>query len=145
MRATAARATIGQAALRPARLTGERMPGQWRGSDRHSALPTHWPAVRLAVLRRDHGTCTWLGGPDTDGRPAEYLTSHYDDQQRCTTPATDVDHISDPGDHRPQNLRSLCRGHHAYRSARQGVAARDRLAALQPRPPMRHPGLRNGC
>jgi len=118
------------------------VPDQWQGSDRRSTLPSNWPAIRRPILRRDGRRCTWLGDLDADGRPAEYMAGGYDHAQRCTEHATDVDHIGDRLDHRPQNLRSLCGRHHRHRSTLQGVVAKAQRAALRRRPEQPHPGLR---
>lgn len=95
----------------------------WTGA-RKATLPPDWPAIRRLVLERDGHRCTW---PDPD--------------ERCTAPATDVDHIGDRHDHHPDNLRSLCGPHHDQRTAAQGVAARN-AKRYRPQPP--HPGLRGG-
>lgn len=43
---------------------------------------------------------------------------------RCTEPATDVDHIRRGDDHREENLRSLCSWHHNRKSSQEGGEAR---------------------
>jgi 5-methylcytosine-specific restriction endonuclease McrA len=94
-------------------------PGAWRTTPR----PRGWKALRAAVLDRDDHQCTWI-----------------QDGQRCTQAGTDADHIGDPEDHRPENLRTLCGYHHRKRTALQAVAARGPLPSrARPRPS--HPGL----
>jgi hypothetical protein len=116
------------------------MPGQWRGSTRRTTLPPNWNSeIRPAVRERDGGRCTWLNDLD-DGGPADYLTGHYDDNQRCTQHGTDTDHIGDRDDHRIENQRLLCSWHHDRRSSKQGNTARQRYSNR--RPPEQHPGLR---
>lgn len=116
------------------------MPGQWHGSTRRTTLPPNWSTeIRPAIRDRDGGRCTWLTDLD-DGGPTEYLAGEYDDDQRCTRPGSDTDHIGDPHDHSPTNLRLLCSWHHDRRSSKQGNTARRRYSNR--RPPERHPGLR---
>lgn len=94
----------------------------WETSNRHADLPPDWRRLRRLILERDEHRCTWL----TDG-------------ERCTEPATDVDHIMRGDDHQPTNLRALCHWHHARKSASEGNAARRRFNARRPADP--HPGL----
>jgi 5-methylcytosine-specific restriction enzyme A len=117
------------------------MSGQWAGSDRHSTLPAGWSRIRRVVMTRDGHRCTWLANHD-DGGPGIYATGAYDPGQRCPSMATDVDHVRDPTDHRPANLRALCGRHHNARSSKQGNETKTRRAALRYRPPQPHPGLR---
>ena len=98
-----------------------------QASRRTTPLPTDWHHLRRAVLQRDGYQCTW----------------HDPDGIRCTTPATDVDHVGDPADHGMHNLRSLCGPHHDTRTGKQAAHARwgrVRQAAARAKP--RHPGLR---
>ncbi|EPD63164.1 HNH endonuclease [Streptomyces sp. HGB0020] len=102
------------------------MDGHWKEaatSWRTAPRPTGWKRIRLGILERDDGQCTWI-----------------DDGERCTEPATDVDHIGDPEDHSPGNLRSLCGYHHRKRTALQARAARGPLPSRR-RPAEAHPGL----
>jgi hypothetical protein len=61
------------------------MPSGWVGSGRRARLPSNWPAIRAAVLRRDGHQCTWV-----------------QDEQRCTQPAIEVDHS--PQHHKPIHI-----------------------------------------
>lgn len=78
------------------------------GSRRTAPLPPNWLQLRAQVLARDGYRCVWVD--DTSGL-------------RCPQRATDVDHIGKNEDHSMANLRSLCRGHHAARTARQAGRA----------------------
>ena len=94
-------------------------PGGWRGSsksNRSEELPPDWPAIRERVMRRDGRRCVW----------------RLPSGARCPNPATDVDHIDAPWDHRDENLRALCGPHHDKRTAKQGNAAKKRY-----KPPVR--------
>lgn len=94
----------------------------WDGSTRKATLPPHWSRLRRLVLARDGGRCRWV-----------------EDGVVCNAPANQVDHVGDPHNHDPANLRALCKWHHDRRSGRQGAAAR-RTPPLN-RPRERHPGL----
>jgi hypothetical protein len=100
---------------------------RWEGSHRRAQLPSNWRRdIRPRILQRDGHRCTWL-----------------DHGQRCTAEATEVDHIRRGDDHSDDNLRSLCRPHHARKSSAEGRSARTNW---QPRPPHRrpaepHPGM----
>src|SRR5690606_13542721 len=67
-----------------------------------SPLPPNWLQLREQVLSRDGYQCTW----------SEHGI-------RCTSRATDVDHIGDNRDHGLHNLRALCGPHHDRRTASQ--------------------------
>ena len=100
----------------------------WEGSDRRSRLPADWPKIRLRVLRRDGGQCTAL----TEAGP------------RCTSLASDVDHIVAGDNHDLSNLRSLCSYHHKIKSSREGaaaLAAKRRAIEKKFRRTERHPGM----
>ncbi|MFE6282447.1 HNH endonuclease [Streptomyces sp. NPDC057877] len=102
------------------------MDGHWKeaaSSWRTVPRPTGWKRIRAGILERDGGVCTWI-----------------DDGERCTEPGTDVDHIGDPDDHSPANLRLLCGYHHRRRTALQARAARGPLPTRR-RPTEAHPGL----
>lgn len=98
----------------------------WKaGTNRRAgALPPSWPQTRRLVLARDHGRCVF-----------------------CGAPATDVDHIDDPNDHRTSNLRALCQPCHMRRTAAQSHASRRRGGWTKGkrrkfRAPTPHPGDR---
>lgn len=104
--------------------------GHWKDatSRRSSPRPNGWKRLRAEVLARDQHRCVWT-----------------DQGARCPRVATDVDHIGDPADHSPGNLRALCGPHHRARTGQQagqaaGRATRARIAARN-RPADRHPGL----
>jgi hypothetical protein len=94
-------------------------PGAWRTTPR----PRGWKALRAQVLERDGNQCTWI-----------------EDGERCTGEGTDADHIADPQDHSPANLRTLCGYHHRKRTAIQARAAHGPLPS-RARPAAPHPGL----
>lgn len=94
----------------------------WEGSNRRQRLPANWKKIRQQVFRRDEYQCTWI-----------------EDDERCMGPAEECDHIRPGDDHRLSNLRSLCKPHHGLKSAREGAAARPKLAP-RIRPNERHPG-----
>lgn len=104
------------------------MSGQWADSTRREQLPPNWWEIRAGILDRDGHQCTAIR-TDTD--------------TRCRAEATDVDHVDDRHDHRPENLASLCSWHHDRKSSAEGNAAR----WAKPRPPTQrfptevHPGL----
>lgn len=101
------------------------MPGGWSGTsatDRKAELPPDWESrVRPAIIARDSGRCRWI-----------------ENNARCPQRGTDVDHIGDPHDHRPANLRLLCATHHARRTSQQGQYAK---AAKKNRNVETHPAL----
>lgn len=102
------------------------MSGGWAGSDRRDRLPSDWPARRAKVLARDGYRCT-----------------EQTPQGRCVARATDVDHVVRGDDHSLANLTSLCSSHHAAKSAREGVEARQWARQQRKRPAPRDPfGLR---
>lgn len=112
------------------------MAGTWvADSNRLKTLPKNWPKLRAACLKRDNCVCQW--GSLEDDRVAPSF--------RCSVKANQADHVGANSDHRLENLRSLCRRHHARRSARQGAAAsataRQERAAARINTPNRHPGL----
>lgn len=95
------------------------MPG-WEGSTRRNRLPRDWAKRRLKVLARDGGRCQLREKP---GEPI------------CGARGNEVDHIQRGDDHSLENLRVLCRMHHAVKSAREGGQSFTPLH----RPPGRHP------
>lgn len=99
------------------------MPG-WKNSTRKQTLPPNWATLRKSILTRDQERCTW--------------DDHGD---RCTRPATEVDHVIPGQDHTPQNLRSLCRIHHRAKSSSEGGTASSKRRAKRQRPTEQHPGI----
>ncbi|WP_190821982.1 HNH endonuclease [Saccharopolyspora pogona] len=99
------------------------MSNQWRGSNRSKRLPSNWPILRSATLKRDNYLCqlSWLG---------------------CERRATEVDHKNRGDDHRPENLQSACKSCHAKKSALEGNQAKAALRAARFRKPAKHPGRR---
>ncbi len=78
-------------------------------TDRRETLPPDWPARRAKTFARDGYQCIHV---------------RSDNGLRCTeTTNLECDHIGDRGDHSLDNLRTLCRYHHAKRSGGQGGAA----------------------
>lgn len=94
---------------------------------RTTPLPSGWSTTRLRILDRDGHRCTMV----TDGH-------------RCPCPATDVDHVTPAhlgGNDTDANLASLCRPHHAAKTAREARAAQVAATGTLARIPERHPGL----
>jgi len=86
-------------------------------------LPPNWQAIRRRILHRDGHRCTWT----------------QNDGTRCPqTTRLEVDHINDPHNHDPANLRTLCHWHHAKRTAAQSAAAKQTNRKPQA---AKHPGL----
>lgn len=96
----------------------------WKNSGRKAQLPKNWKLIRQQVLLRDGYRCT----------------EHDHLDFRCQQVATDVDHITSPNDHRPQNLRSLCKQHHLRKSSAEGNSAKKRFSKRHPGEP--NPGLK---
>jgi 5-methylcytosine-specific restriction endonuclease McrA len=92
--------------------------GGWVGSTRKGRLPADWRTRRAHVLSRDHHLCQWVR-VDTGGL--------------CGMLATDVDHINPGDDHSTTNLQSLCRYHHARKSASEGATAANKLRPTRER------------
>lgn len=100
----------------------------WERSDRREELPTNWDRLRQETLEADGHRCVWPG--------------RWSPQQ-CGQPATDVDHIHDPLDHRAHNRQSLCHRHHEAKTKREAAKALREMAAKLKYPvPAKHPGLR---
>jgi 5-methylcytosine-specific restriction enzyme A len=91
-------------------------------SGRRERLPDDWPLRRIRVLRRDGYRCQHRDAPGTP---------------MCGAPANQVDHVERGDDHSLDNLRALCRRHHALKSSAEGNAAKPRRR----REPEPHPGL----
>lgn len=80
----------------------------WEGSNRRDRLPPDWELRRLKILQRDSYRCTWI-----------------ENNRRCPVKIDlEVDHRIPGDDHSDANLRTLCKGHHSRKSAREGVDAR---------------------
>lgn len=88
----------------------------WQGSNRRATLPPDWPAIAARTLRRDR-TCQ-LAYPGT------WHTRHG--PTRCAGRSSEVDHIGDPSDHTPGNLRGVCAPCHRRRTQAQSASARAR-------------------
>lgn len=99
------------------------MAGNWEGNARRDRLPVDWHTIRTRILQRDGHRCTWVV-----------------QDQRCTRPATDVDHRVNNDDDRDSNLRSLCSYHHRSKTAAEGNRAKADLRAKARRQPEPHPG-----
>lgn len=82
-------------------------------SERRSRLPSNWQSLRLEVLRRDRYRCQHRD---------------YPHGPKCMARANQVDHIQRGDDHSLKNLQALCRTHHALKSSREGVEARQAKA-----------------
>ena len=79
-------------------------------SKRRLQLPADWPTIRRAVIQRDQ-VCV-----------------------QCGAPGNQVDHIGNPLDHSLSNLQLLCAEDHKKKTARQGITASRKRAALAYRP-----------
>lgn len=101
------------------------MAERWSDSDRRSRLPDDWAVRRIRVLRRDGYRCQAA----METRPG-----------LCLEPAKEVDHIVAGDNHELDNLQTLCRWHHAQKTAQEAAAAR-RPRPTQRRAPEPHPGL----
>ena len=97
----------------------------WATSDRKSRLPANWPSLRAAVFERCKGRCEVL----------------KKDGSRCYDRATECDHIKAGDDHSLENLRGICKWHHARKSAQEGVDAKRALNEILYRKPEIHPGI----
>ena len=88
-------------------------------------LPPGWGAIAYSILVRDP-VCRWGILPG--------------EEDPCGQDSTEVDHIGDPSDHRPERLRGICHSHHLKRTSGQANEARSRIRSLRHRPSPRHPG-----
>jgi hypothetical protein len=95
------------------------------GSRRTVPLPPGWHAVATAILARDP-VCRWGILPEEDGY--------------CRSDSTEVDHIGQAWDHRPEVLRGICHIHHVARTSRQANAAKKLKRSQRYRPQENHPG-----
>lgn len=90
----------------------------WSSSHRKDRFNPGWERTRRAVLERDRHQCrAWV--VDEDGR-----------RRLCGRPAGEVDHIrravDGVDDDSMANLQSLCRWHHAQKTAVESAEARRR-------------------
>lgn len=95
-------------------------------TSKHRRDPAHWKALRALVAERDNHRCQEFM---RDGTP-------------CTDRGTECDHIinlASGGTDDLENLRMLCKWHHARKSSAEGNAAR--TALTERRPKEAHPGL----
>lgn len=93
-------------------------------SARTVPLPPGWWRIRKQVLQRDGGVCQHV---------------RADTGLICGAPATDVDHMGEPDDHRLHMLRALCRFHHSRVTGSQGGRA-----VRRGKKQVWHPGLKSG-
>lgn len=75
----------------------------WETSDRKSRLPGDWIRRRQEVFRI-HGRQCYIA----------------EDGHRCTTEATEVDHVIPSGSDDLSNLRPICHQHHKSKSSSEG-------------------------
>lgn len=99
------------------------MSGQWENSNRRSQLPDNWNQLKAYIAERDNHRCQELM---RDGTP-------------CQDIGTECDHIEHGNNHSPDNLRMLCKWHHARKSSAEGNAARKTYT--ERRPKESHPGF----
>lgn len=97
----------------------------WSSSNRRAELPPDWGARRDRRLRADAWRCRQI----------------LEDGSRCTALATEVDHAVHRDDHRHDSLQSLCKDHHAQKTAQEGVQGRQAKKDRAKLPPDAHPGF----
>ena len=104
----------------------------WDTNDRK--LPDNWASIRDTILARDP-RCR-LGYPDV-WVTAKGMTA-------CSGRATEVDHIGDPNDHTPANLRGACKPCHRRRTEQQAkdAAKVQQSKSVHPAAHATHPALR---
>ena len=95
-------------------------------SRRTVPLPGNWHSVATSILARDP-VCRWGILPGEEGY--------------CRSDSTEVDHMGDAADHRPEVLRGICHTHHVRRTSAQGNAAKALRRSLRYRPVEKHPGF----
>ena len=96
----------------------------WSSSNRKSRLPRDWGKRRRIVLERCGYQCERVR---SSGR-------------RCTSRATDVDHIIPGDDHSLSNLQGLCSWHHKEKTSRESQEAKAQIRASLKRPSEDNPG-----
>lgn len=109
-----------------ARWKGDPRPA-WAGSNRKSTLPADWDRLRVVVLKRCNFVCEWT-----------------EDGVRCTSSATDVDHIDGALNHSLSNLQGLCNPHHLRKTGLDVAAKQAKLRELLRRPEEPQPGRIDG-
>lgn len=81
----------------------------WSSSDRRSRLPADWSSTVRRIKARDGHRCTFK----------------FPNGGRCPiTEGLEVDHVEPSGSDADDNLRTLCKRHHAMKSAKEGHAAK---------------------
>lgn len=86
----------------------------WAGSNRRAELPSNWTSTTARILRLD---------PECQlAYPGTWPTGSG--MARCLGVSTEVDHIDDPLDHHPANLRSVCQPCHRRRTQQQANVTR---------------------
>jgi hypothetical protein len=96
---------------------------------RTEPLPPGWGATCDAILARDP-VCRWGTVPGIEPR----------EDGLCIADSSEVDHIGQAWDHRPEVLRGICHVHHVARSTAQGRAAKKAKRDRRLRPTPDHPG-----
>ncbi len=98
---------------------------KWDTSNRRRD-PANWNAIRQLVAERDNHRCQ------------EYMR----DNSPCPDIGTECDHIiplSRGGTDNMDNLRMLCKWHHARKSSAEGNASKTGVSEQRPKQP--HPGI----
>jgi 5-methylcytosine-specific restriction endonuclease McrA len=98
---------------------------KWDTSNRRRD-PANWNAIRMLVAERDGHRCQ------------EYMR----DNSPCPDIGTECDHIiplSRGGTDNMDNLRMLCKWHHARKSSAEGNASKTGVSEQRPKP--QHPGI----
>ena len=101
-------------------------PHRWDTSTRRKTEPAEYKRNRALAIERDLGRCQ------------EFMR----DGTQCTDRGTECDHIvslANGGDDSLDNLRMLCKWHHARKTSREGQDARKTVSMYRPKP--KHPGI----
>lgn len=112
----------------------------WQGK-RRQELPPDWTQRRAARLELDGYRCTAPVIVTDEAVRSEGVFPPDMRVERCTNPATDVDHHVAPDRHDIKDLRSLCDPHHKAKTQAEAMAARG-VGPTRLRPKRPHPGLR---
>jgi 5-methylcytosine-specific restriction enzyme A len=107
--------------------TKEPMTTRWKGSTRKQTLPVDWERIRRVVLERCAYRCEWV-----------------ENDARCYSKATDVDHKGDRLDHSVESLQGLCNPHHLVKTGRDARARQLRFQSLKRLPLEKQPGVIDG-